>query len=149
MDLEPAAERVDPVGQSVQAGPAGRVGAATAVVGDLDQQRAVPSRATRIRTALAPAYLLAFVSDSLTMKYAASSTCSGSSSAPTSSVTGVSQPTVSDSSALRRPRSESATGCSPRARSRSSAWASPSSSLGEAQDVGRLMVVVELALGEP
>ena len=32
------------------------------------------SRATRIRTAPAPAYLLALVSDSLTMKYAASST---------------------------------------------------------------------------
>ena len=66
----------------------------------------------------------------------------------TSSVTGISEPTVSDSSALRSPRSESATGCSPRARSRSSAWAAPSSSLGEAEHVDRLIAALELALSD-
>ena len=38
-DLEPPAERVDPVGEPAQARPAGRVGAAAAVVGDLDDER--------------------------------------------------------------------------------------------------------------
>jgi hypothetical protein len=57
------------------------------------------TRATRIETASASAYLRAFVSDSLTMKYAASSRSSGSSSATTSSVTDSSPPTVSDSRA--------------------------------------------------
>ena len=37
-DVEPAAERVDPVGEPAQAGPAGRVGAAAAVVDDLDEE---------------------------------------------------------------------------------------------------------------
>ena len=60
--------------------------------------------------------------------------------------TGISGPTVSDSSASRSPRSDSATGCSPRARSRSSICAAPSSSLGEPQHVDRLIAAVELAL---
>ena len=109
-----------------------------------------PSRATRIRTAPAPAYLRAFVSDSLTTKYAASSTSSGSSSVvDVERDRGIAQPTVSDSSALRSPRSESATGCSPRARSRSSACASPSSSLGQAQDVGAPLVARRACAGRP
>ena len=40
MDVEPSTERVDPVGQSVQSGAGRGVRAPTAVVGDLDQQRA-------------------------------------------------------------------------------------------------------------
>ena len=67
VDLEAAAQRVDPVGQPEQARPAARVGAAAAVVHDLDEQR-VGLGATRTWTARAPAYLRAFVSDSDTTK---------------------------------------------------------------------------------
>ncbi len=38
VDLEPPAERLDPVDQAAQATSAGRIGAADAVVGDLDQR---------------------------------------------------------------------------------------------------------------
>ena len=91
-DLEAPAERVDPVGQPAQPGAAGGVRAAAAVVGDLDARALRPRARRRSATSLAPAYLLAFVSDSLTMKYAASSTCSGSSSPGTSSVTRIRTP---------------------------------------------------------
>jgi hypothetical protein len=43
-DLERAAERLHPVREAAQSGPAGRVGAANPVVGDLDRHAAVAHR---------------------------------------------------------------------------------------------------------
>ena len=61
------------------------------------------------------------------MKYAAAAISSGSASGQTSRCTFSDEPPHSDSIAAGSPRSESATGCRPRASSRSSAWAAVSS----------------------
>ena len=66
LDGQVAAERLDAVGESAQAGAAARVGAAGAVVGDLDQRgRCRSGRRGRGRCE-APAYLATFVSASET-----------------------------------------------------------------------------------
>ena len=67
MQLEPAAERLDPVAEAAHARAAALVGAAHAVVGDLDQDAAVRRGARRTRTREARACLEAFVSASATM----------------------------------------------------------------------------------
>ena len=59
-DVDGSAERVDAVGETPESGATRRVGAADAVVGDLDDE-AVVSRVTVTVAALAPAYLATLV----------------------------------------------------------------------------------------
>ena len=61
---QPAVERLDPVGEPAQPGAARVVGAADAVVGDLDRRRAVAGAQTRTVAGVAWAYLATLVSAS-------------------------------------------------------------------------------------
>ena len=67
MDFEAPVERGDAVGQAAQAGPDLRVGAADAVVADLDHGEAVVARDPHAACA-ARAYFVTLVSDSATTK---------------------------------------------------------------------------------
>ena len=103
----------------------------------------------RISTALAPAYLFALVSDSLTMKYAASSICCGSSCAPTSSVDGGRAPSrqrferAAQAALGERHRVQPAREASQLGLSRAELV------VGEAQDVDRLIAVARACAGRP
>ena len=68
VDLEAPVERREAVGEAAQAGAAPRIGAADAVVADLDHGVEPLSRATRTAAVEAPAYLATLVSASATTK---------------------------------------------------------------------------------
>ena len=140
---ELALERGQAVAEAAQAGADVELGAADAVVGDLDLDLA-RRRRTLTFAVVALAYLITLVSPSATTKYAAASTGAGSrSSTSRSHSTAIGTRSTSTWMAGASPWSESTAGWMPRASSRSSASAAASLSASSSTVAGQLGVLLE------
>ena len=131
------ARRLGAVAQAEDAGPARRVGAAAAVVGDLAAQDAAIAADRDARAARPPRAWRRWSAPRRRCSTPSPRCARAARSSAASMSTGIGSRSASASSALRRPRSPRIAGCRPRAISRSSCEAGVELARGVVEQVGR------------